>query len=77
MLDKESNPVPDALRETTNTYLGSDRLSVDRYISREFHDLEVDKMWNRTWLAACRESELAESGNFFVYDIANQFWDYP
>lgn len=30
MLDKESNPVPDALRESTNTFLGSDTLPVDR-----------------------------------------------
>ena len=41
LLDREHNPVPAALRESTNTYLGSDRLSVDRYLSREFHDLEV------------------------------------
>lgn len=70
MLDKESNPVPDALRETTNTYLGSENLSVDRYLSREFHDMEVEKMWNRTWQAACRESEIAGAGDFFVYEIA-------
>jgi phenylpropionate dioxygenase-like ring-hydroxylating dioxygenase large terminal subunit len=70
MLDKESNPVPDSLRENTNTYLGSDRLSVDRYLSREFHDLEVEKMWSKTWQAACRESEIAKSGDYFVYDIA-------
>ena len=39
MLDKESNPVPAALRETTDTYLGSENQSVERYLSREFHDL--------------------------------------
>ena len=70
MLDRETNPVPESLRENTNTYLGSDRLSVDRYLSREFHDLEVQKMWNRTWQAVCRESEIAKSGDYFVYDIA-------
>lgn len=70
MLDKEVNPVPDSLRESTNTFLGSDRLSVDRYLSREFHDLEVEKMWNRTWQAACRETEIAKTGDYFVYDIA-------
>lgn len=70
MLDKEPNPVPDSLREDTNTYLGSDNLSVDRYLSREFHELEVEKMWNRTWQAACRETEIPNAGDFFVYDIA-------
>ncbi|MEM8496722.1 MAG: aromatic ring-hydroxylating dioxygenase subunit alpha [Pseudomonadota bacterium] len=71
MLDKEPNPVPDALRENTNTYLGSEPLSVDRYLSREYHDLEVAKMWNRTWQAVCRETELAEAGSFTTYDIAS------
>ena len=31
MLDWETNPVPQALRENTQTYLGSSNLSVDRY----------------------------------------------
>ena len=70
MLDKETNEVPASLRESTNTYLGSDRLSVDRYLTREFHDLEVEKMWSRTWQAVCRESEIANCGDYFVYDIA-------
>lgn len=71
MLDKEVNPVPDALRESTNTFLGSDNLSTDRYLSREFHDLEVEKMWSRTWQAACRETEIGKPGDYFVYDIAH------
>ena len=71
MLDKETNPVPDALRENTNTFLGSENLSVDRYLSREFHDLEVEKMWSRTWQAVCRETELSDAGDFTVYDIAS------
>jgi phenylpropionate dioxygenase-like ring-hydroxylating dioxygenase large terminal subunit len=69
MLDKETNPVPESLRESTETYLGSEPVSVDRYLSREFHDLEVEKMWNKTWQAVCRESEIANSGDYFVYDI--------
>ena len=70
MLDKEPNPVPDSLRENTNTFLGSDNLSTDRYLSREFHELEVEKMWNRTWQVVCRETEVGKPGDFFVYDIA-------
>jgi len=70
MLDKEPNPVPEALRESTETYLGSEPISTDRYLKREFHELEVEKMWNRTWQAACRESEISNAGDFFVYDIA-------
>ena len=66
MLDKELNPVPVALRESTNTFLGSDNLSTDRYLSKEFHDLEVEKMWSKTWQAACRETEISKPGDFYV-----------
>jgi len=71
LLDKEVNPVPDSLRENTNPYLGSDNIPVDRYLSREFHDLEVEHVWKRTWQAVCRESEVSETGDTFVYDIVN------
>ncbi|AQA19617.1 (2Fe-2S)-binding protein [Halioglobus japonicus] len=70
MLDKETNPVPDALRESTDTFLGSENIPTDRYLSREFHDKEVEHMWNRTWQAVCRETEIGRPGDFFTYDIA-------
>jgi phenylpropionate dioxygenase-like ring-hydroxylating dioxygenase large terminal subunit len=69
LLDREENPVPDCLRENTNPYLGSENLSVDRYLSREFHELEVEHVWKRTWLAVCRETEVANPGDTHVYDI--------
>ncbi|MCP5130809.1 MAG: aromatic ring-hydroxylating dioxygenase subunit alpha [Pseudomonadales bacterium] len=69
LLDEETNPVPDCLRENTNPYLGSDNLSVDRYLSREFHELEVEHVWQRTWQAVCRETEVSAPGDTFVYDI--------
>jgi phenylpropionate dioxygenase-like ring-hydroxylating dioxygenase large terminal subunit len=71
LLDRENVEVPDSLRENTNTYLGSDDLPIDRWTSREFHDLEVEKMWSKTWQMACRVSQLKEAGDYFVYDIVN------
>lgn len=71
LLDKENVEVPAALRDSTETYLGSDDLPIDRWTSREFFDLEVEKMWTRTWQMACRESRLANPGDYFVYDIVN------
>ena len=71
LLDVEEVDVPSALRESTNTYLGSEDLPIDRWTSREFFDLEVEKMWTKTWQMACRESQLANPGDYFVYDIVN------
>jgi phenylpropionate dioxygenase-like ring-hydroxylating dioxygenase large terminal subunit len=70
LLDDELNPVPACLRENTRPYLGSEPLSVDRYLSRDFHELEVEHVWQRTWQAVCRETEVAGAGDTHVYDIA-------
>ncbi len=71
LLDREDVPVPDALRESTDTYLGSEDLDISRWTSREFFDLEVEKLWRKTWQMACRESLVGKTGDYFVYDIVN------
>jgi phenylpropionate dioxygenase-like ring-hydroxylating dioxygenase large terminal subunit len=71
LLDLEKVDVPSALRDSTDTYLGSEDLSVDRYTSREYFDREVDKVWRKTWQVACRVNQLRNSGDYFVYDIVN------
>ena len=47
-------------------------LSKDRYISNEFMDLEWEGIWTKTWLFTGIESDLAEVGDFFVYDIGRE-----
>jgi phenylpropionate dioxygenase-like ring-hydroxylating dioxygenase large terminal subunit len=69
LLDQESNPVPDSLRDNTLPYLGSENIKADRYLSREFHDLEVEHVWQHTWQAVCRETEVPNAGDTHVYDI--------
>lgn len=50
-------------------YLGSEDISKDRYVDPEFAKGEFQKMWTRTWQMACREDQLAEVGDYYVYDI--------
>ncbi|WP_346839452.1 aromatic ring-hydroxylating dioxygenase subunit alpha [Microbulbifer sp. SAOS-129_SWC] len=71
LLKIETVEVPPALLESTETYLGSEDISTDRYTSREFFDLEVEKVWRKTWQVACRENRLRKSGDYYVYDIVN------
>ena len=44
----------------------------DRYISREFLELELDRLWSRVWQVACRREELAEPGDYVEYRIGEQ-----
>lgn len=71
LLSKESVEVPASLRESTDTYLGSEDLPVERWTSQAFFDLEVEKVWRKTWQVACRESQVRNPGDYFVYDIVN------
>ena len=44
---------------------------MQRYLTREFHDLEVEKVWKRAWQMACREDEIPAVGDTLVYDVAD------
>jgi nitrite reductase/ring-hydroxylating ferredoxin subunit len=44
----------------------------ERYISREFLDLEMRRLWSRVWQVACREEELTDPGAFVEYTIGDQ-----
>ena len=70
LLDREPRPIPAALRATAQTYLGSEPLSIDRYLSRDVHEREKEKLWPCVWQSLCRETEISEPGDFFVHDIA-------
>jgi phenylpropionate dioxygenase-like ring-hydroxylating dioxygenase large terminal subunit len=62
---------PDTLRLDHYDYLGSDDIPVERYYSKEWHDLEVEHVWKRVWQLACREEEVPEVGDTAVYEVAD------
>lgn len=70
LLDTDTHPVPEVLRLESPQYLGSADISKDRYISRAWHEREVEFLWKRVWQFACREEEIPNPGDHVVYDIA-------
>ncbi len=71
LLDEESRPVPPSLRATSAGHLEPLAIAPGRYFDPEFHRLEVERVWGRTWQMACREEQLAEVGDSLVYEIAD------
>lgn len=45
------------------------RITAERYISPEYMALERDRIWARTWLVAGVAQDVAEPGDFFVFDL--------
>ncbi|NNE75064.1 MAG: aromatic ring-hydroxylating dioxygenase subunit alpha [Acidimicrobiales bacterium] len=69
LLDTDTHPVPDVLRLESPRDLGSDDISIDRYISRDWHEAEVENLWRRVWQFACREDDIPEVGDYVLYEI--------
>ena len=57
LLDEETIEVPWQLRHAEYTYLGSETLSRDHYISKDWAKREVDKLWSKVWQLACFEQD--------------------
>jgi len=49
-----------------------DRIPVEGYISRDYVELEKERLWPRIWQMACREEEIPNAGDFYTYDIADE-----
>ena len=58
---ERASPGPEPVR--------ADFVPVSDYTSREFLQLENERMWPRVWLMACRVEELAGPGSFVTFDI--------
>ena len=70
--DTDSRRVPDVMREARTYERDEDYfVPVDRFLTREYHDLEVERLWKRVWQMACREEEIPEVGDVYVYEIAS------
>jgi phenylpropionate dioxygenase-like ring-hydroxylating dioxygenase large terminal subunit len=72
ILERDSRPVPQHLREAEVPDIGTDPIAVSRYIDPVFARLEEQHLWTRIWQMACREEQIAEAGDMTVYDIAGR-----
>ena len=69
VVESDSVPLPDELRYDINDFIGTEDISVDRYIEQEWHDREVDKVWKKAWQFAGRLEQIPEVGDHFIYEI--------
>ena len=71
LLDTDTHPVPQVLRLESPAPRGHLDMSIDRYISADFHQLEMERLWGRVWQFACREEHIPNPGDHVVYEIGN------
>ena len=74
LLDMDTHNVPSKLRENSPIEPGPTIVNPSIYYSRDFFDLEVERLWKRVWQLACHEDDIPNVGDSLVYDIASLFY---
>jgi phenylpropionate dioxygenase-like ring-hydroxylating dioxygenase large terminal subunit len=69
--DQFPERLPDIYKKSSPMPGGPRKVKTARFYKKEFHDLEVEKIWKKTWQMACREDDIPEIGDYHVYNIAN------
>jgi nitrite reductase/ring-hydroxylating ferredoxin subunit len=54
------------------TTVRPDYVPAEDYISKDFLQLENERVWPRVWLMACRVEELDKPGSYFVFDVVRE-----
>ncbi len=68
--DPETTKTP--IAKMPDPPLGHDIIPKERYTSDAFRQLEWDRMWTRTWLMGCPESDLQRPGDYVVTEIGTE-----
>ncbi|MGO9605334.1 MAG: aromatic ring-hydroxylating oxygenase subunit alpha [Candidatus Binataceae bacterium] len=70
LLDGDTRRIPAVLRRENPIDLALSEIAIERYTSRDFFDLEVERLWKRVWQMACRKEDIPNVGDHLIYDIA-------
>jgi len=68
ILERDTRPVPEHLRQGPTRDLGDEGVPVTNYFDPDFFAKEVRHVWMRVWQWACREEEIPDAGDVFVYE---------
>lgn len=73
LLDNDRKPelVPDVYRLESPMTGGPQQIGTACYFEQGYHDMEVERIWKRTWQMACREDDIPNVGDYIVYRIAH------
>ncbi len=63
--------VKDVLVAQSNPPQSREDIPFSKYISQDFANLEMKQMWEKVWQYVCREDQVAEPGDYLVYDIGH------
>ena len=69
IIHRDGRPVSALMEIESPRFLGDEDIPLDRYTSQAFFDREIAHMWPRVWQWACREEQIPEAGDYYVYEV--------
>jgi len=69
ILKADGEQQPPSHTTVSNIKVPNRPVAFERYTSQSFFDLEMERMWPRTWQWACREEHIPSPGDYYVYDV--------
>ncbi|MBU6226942.1 MAG: aromatic ring-hydroxylating dioxygenase subunit alpha [Acidobacteria bacterium] len=72
VLRRDETGAPPQMMTESYEYLGDEPIGYYRYTSKEFLELEFEKVWSKVWQWACREEHIPNVGDYYVYDIGHR-----
>ncbi len=72
ILNRDTRPVPEHLRQGPTPEVGVDPVPASRYYSAEYFQKEVNHVWTKIWQMACREEEIPNPGDYVIYEIVGK-----
>ena len=70
--DTNANNVTAAMRRDAPIKSGPSLVPTARYISREYHELEKQRLWPKVWQLAAHEDDFPNVGDAVPYDIVDK-----
>ena len=70
-MKKTYQGLPNCILEESFDIIEDSNINKDCYSSVEFHNLEVEKVWKKTWQFACHEEDIPQVGDYYTYRIVN------
>ena len=68
--DTFKDKVSPALKRNSPLPPGPTLIPVARYTDRRYHEMEIERLWKKSWLMACHEDDLPNVGDCVPYDVA-------
>ena len=72
LLDTDTHEVPAVLRLESPQFLGDEDVSIDRYISREWHEREKERLWTPGVAVRLPRGAHPRGRRLHVYDIVGR-----